>query len=168
MTPSRKNRTRSFQEQDHCNGGFRSLAGGYYWFPTPGIGTATWQVITCHELGCGCDADVGHVDLWSLVLDRLATAWRRDGRVLKQHLSNNYTGLPRGRVSKVQDRFVIFHGKDAPVADWLPMVVRKFDLDRRMVKIAFDEHEQMIPEDRMKVSWVLGLKTSRGATDELR
>ena len=47
-----------------------SLTGGYYWFPSPDIDSVTWQVLTCHELGC--DADVGHVDLWILVIDRLA------------------------------------------------------------------------------------------------
>jgi|SRR6516225_4060885 hypothetical protein len=105
-------KTSSFQEQDHYHGGYRSLAGGYYWFPSPNADSVSWQVLTCHELGC--DADVGHVDLWTLVIDRLATAWRRDGRVLKKHLNNNYTGLPRGRLTKVQYRFMLFHGKGCP------------------------------------------------------
>jgi hypothetical protein len=48
------------------------------------------------------------------------------------------------------------------------MVVRKFDLNVRSVKVVFDEHEQMLPEDRMRVSRILGLKVSKGATDKLR
>ena len=122
------------------------MTGGYYWFPTPAIGSVTWQVLTCHELGC--DAEVGHVDLWTLVIDRLATVWRRDGRLIKKHLKNNYTGLPRGRLTHVKNQFMIFHGKDSPVSDWVPMVVRKFDLNRRSVRVLFDEHERMLPEDR--------------------
>jgi hypothetical protein len=59
----------------------------------------------------------------------------------------------------VRNRFLIFHGKDAPVTDWVPMVVRKFDLDRRKVKVTFDEHERMLPEDRRKVTETLGLET---------
>lgn len=132
------------------------LTGGYYWFPFPDIDSVTWQVLPCHELGC--DADVGHVDLWALVIDRLATAWQRDGRVLKKRLKNNYTGLPRGRVTQVRNRLMIFHGEDSPVADWKPMVVSKSDLDQLSVKVTFDEHERMIPEDLRRVNEVLGLK----------
>lgn len=65
----------------------QALTGGYYWFPTPSIGSVTWQVLTCHELGC--DADVGHVDLWTLVIDRLATTWRRDRRLLRRSVTNH-------------------------------------------------------------------------------
>jgi hypothetical protein len=165
-TDSRNNRKSSFKGQDQCDGGCRALAGGYYWFPNPNGDSVIWQVVTCHDLNC--DADVGHVDLWTMVIDRLATAWRRDERVLKNHLRNNYTGLPRGRVTKVRDGFMLFHGKDAPVEHWIPMVVRKFDLKARSVKVVFDEHEQMIPEDRMKVSRVLGIKVRRGANNEVR
>jgi hypothetical protein len=132
-----------------------SLTGGYYWFPTPAIGLVTWQVLTCHDL-C-CDADVGHVDLWALVVDRLATAWPREGRLIRKSLNNNYTGLPRGRVTEMMNQFMIFHGDDSPVPAWVPMVVRKFDLNRRSVKVLFDEHERMLPEDRRLVNEALGL-----------
>jgi hypothetical protein len=142
------------------------MTGGFYWFPSRNADSIVWHLLACHELGC--DGDVGHVDLWPLVIDRLAIVWRRDARVLMRYLENNYTGLPRGRVTKVQDRFVIFHGKDAPVDNWVPMVVKKFDLERQPVKVVFDEHERMIPEDRMKVSRVLGIKVRRGATNEVR
>ena len=139
------------------------LTGGYYWFPTPPIGSLTWQVLTCHELGC--DAEVGHVDLWTLVIDRLATAWRRDGRLIKKYLNNNYTGLPRGRVTQVKNRFMIFHGGDAPVPEWLPMVLSYFNLNRRSVRVLFDEHERMLPEDRRRVNEVLGLELGNDGID---
>jgi hypothetical protein len=137
-----------------------SLTGGFYWFPTPAIDSVIWQVLTCHELGC--DADVGHVDLWTLVIDRLATAWRRDERLLRKHLKNHYTGLPRGRVTQQKSRFMIFHGNDAPVSDWVPMVVRKFDLNRRSVRVLFDEHERMLAEDRSMVNEIFGLEGGGG------
>jgi hypothetical protein len=130
------------------------LTGGYYWFPTPPIGSLIWQVLTCLELGC--DAEVGHVDLWPLVIDCLAIAWHRDGRFIGKCLTNNYTGLPRGRVTQVKNRFMVFQGGDAPVPDWVPMVMRKFDLNRRSVKVLFDEHERMLPEDRSRVNEGLG------------
>jgi hypothetical protein len=139
-----------------------SLTGGYYWFPTPTIGSLTWQVLTCHELGC--DAEVGHVDLWTLVIDRLATAWRREGRFIQRSLKNNYTGLPRGRVTQVKNRFMILHGNDSPVPDWVPMVMTKFELNRRSVIVLFDEHERMLPEDRRSVSKALGLLAGQDGT----
>jgi hypothetical protein len=141
-----------------------SLTGGYYWFPTSVSGSMTWQVLTCHELGC--DADVGHVDLWTHVIDHIATAWHRDRRLIKKYLKNSYTGLPRGRVTRVKDRFMIFHGKDAPVPDWVPMVVRRFNLNRRSARVLFDEHERMLPEDRMRVHEALGLRVGNEGIDK--
>jgi hypothetical protein len=139
------------------------LTGGYYWFPIPANDSVAWQVLTCHELGC--DADVGHVDLWTVVIDRLASAWRRDRRLIRKSLKNNYTGLPRGRVTEVKNKFMIFHGNDSPVPDWVPMVVRKFDLNRRSVKVLFDEHERMLPEDRSRVNEGSGLTAGLDGTD---
>ena len=142
----------------------RSLTGGYYWFPIPDGDSVTWQVLTCHELGR--DADVGHVNLWKQVIDRLATDWQMDRRRLMRRLKDNYTGLPRGRITRVQNRSTIFHGEDAPVPDWMPMVVRKFDLDARSVKVAFDEHERMLPEDRMRVYGAFGLVMDGDGIDQ--
>ena len=141
-----------------------ALTGGYYWFPTPAMASVSWTVLTCHELGC--DAEVGHVDFWPFVIDRLAKAWRRDGRALTDYLKNHYTGLPRGRITQPKNVFTIFHGKDSPVPDWVPMVVRKFDLNRRSVKVIFDDHEQMLAENRMRVNEALGLKTDNGGIDK--
>jgi hypothetical protein len=140
------------------------LTGGYYWFPIPDINSLTWSVLTCHELGC--DGDVGHVDFWTLVIDRLATVWRKDRLVLRRHLKNHYTGLPRGRITEVGNRFMIFQGNDAPVSDWIPMVVRKFDLNRRFVKVCFDEHERMLPDDCSRVNKIFGLESGRGKIDK--
>jgi hypothetical protein len=93
-----------------------TLTGGYYWIPTPAVDSVTWQILTCHDLDC--DSDVGHIDLWTLVIDRLATAWRRDRLFIKKNLKDHYSGLPRGRVTEVQNRFMILHGNDAPILDW--------------------------------------------------
>ena len=73
---------------------------------------------------------------------------------------NNYTGLPRGRVTEPGGRFLICHGRDAPVRNWLPRVNRRFDLDPRSVRAEFDEHETMLAEDRRKVNEVLGIVAS--------
>jgi hypothetical protein len=135
-----------------------AFSGGYYWFPTRNNGAVNWEVLTCHELGF--DAEVGHVDLWPSVLDRLSSAWGRDPRIIKLSLGLHYTGLPRGRITQLQRRFLVFHGDNAPVGDWLPRVIRRFDIDRRSVRAVFDEHETRLPEDRGKVNEILGLGPS--------
>ena len=112
-------------------GRLRCLTGGYYWFPTPGDGSVSWEVLSCHELGH--DAEVGHIDLWPSVIDRVAEVWRKH----------------------------TLHGKDAPVSDWLARVIRRFHLDRRSVRAVFDEHERMLPSDRRLVEGTLGLRPRR-------
>ena len=42
--------------------------------------------------------------------------------------------------------------------DWLPMVLRKFDLERRLIKVLFDEHEVTFTSDRLKVWEIFGLE----------
>jgi hypothetical protein len=86
--------------------------------------------------------------------------------LIKKHLKNNYSGLPRGRVTQAKNRFMIFHGNDSPVPTWVPMVVRKFDLNRRFVRVLFDEHERMPPEDRSRMNEILGIDVSKEGIDK--
>ena len=62
------------------------MAGGYYWLPTPGQATISWDVVTCHQLGF--DAVVGHVGMWTAVLDQLASAWQKEAAVLRRLLKD--------------------------------------------------------------------------------
>jgi hypothetical protein len=138
------------------------LTGGYYWFPTQPGDPVVWSVLTCHDLGFG--PDEGHFDMWPSVIDRLASAWRRDRRRLKRLLSKHCYGLPRGRVTRPDRQSLVLHGHDAPVADWLERVVDRFDLDRRSLKPLYDEHETMMGEDRCQVAAALGLASNPAAT----
>lgn len=132
----------------------RRLTGGYYWFPMPVDGSVLWDVLTCHELGH--DSEVGHIDLWPFVIDRLAAAWSRDASTLLRKLRNAYTGLPRGRVTRPGSRSLILHGNDAPIPHWLPRVIRRFDLERCSIRVVYDEHERMLDADRWMVEEALG------------
>jgi hypothetical protein len=96
--------------------------------------------------------------MWRLVIERLATGWGRDVQALRKHLKTNCYGLPRGRVARPEKRFLILHGRDAPMKEWLPIVLQKFDLERRSVKVLFDEHEVMFTSDRRKIREILGLE----------
>ena len=129
--------------------------GGYYWIPSQGRGALTWDVISCHELGL--DAGIGHADFWPAVIDRLATTWDKDERALQRLLKDRYYGLPRGRVTRPGGRFLILHGADSPPSDWLEQVIRRFGLERRSVKVLFDEHETMMAEDQNRVMSALGI-----------
>jgi hypothetical protein len=111
-------------------------------------------VVTCHQLGF--DAEVGHVEMWTAVLDRLAVAWHKDAAVLRRLLIDCCYGLPRGRVTRPDKRFLVLHGNDSPCPAWLKRVVFAFRLDRRSVHVLFDEHEWMLAADRRKVLVVLG------------
>ena len=131
------------------------LAGGYYWLPAPGHPTICWDVVTCHQLGF--DAEVGHVDMWTAVIDQLATAWDKDPAVLRLLLKDRCHGLPRERITRPGKRFLILHGNDSLCPDWLERVILSFHLDRRSVKALFDDHERMLAEDRARVSKALGI-----------
>jgi len=43
-------------------------------------------LVTCHQLGF--DAEVGHVEMWTAVTDRLAVAWNKDPAVLRRLLKD--------------------------------------------------------------------------------
>ena len=137
----------------------RPRTGGYYWFPAPANETVEWSVLTCHDLGFG--PDEGHFDMWPSVIDRLATAWVRDVVRLRKVLAGHCYGLPRGRVTRPDRRFLLLHGDDAPMTDWLGRVVERFDLDRRTVRLLFDEHEQTFTGDRRAVNDEFGLSVGR-------
>jgi hypothetical protein len=120
----------------------------------------SWEVLTCHDLGFG--AEIGHIDLWPALTDRLAEVWRRDRGALARRLGNHYTGLPRGRVGDPDGRFLVCHGNDAPVGNWKSRVRRAFGLESRPLKAVFDEHETTLEEDRRKLEAILGIMIGRG------
>jgi hypothetical protein len=158
-------RRRTFGEDTHTigidEGRIRSLTAGYFWFPVPDAGSVNWELLTCHDLGRG--AEVDRIDLWPAVIDRLAEVWRRDAKVVRRRLRGSYSGLPRGRVTRPGRRSLILHGEEAPVSDWVPVITRRFHLDRHTVRVVFDEHERMLPEDRRILNALLGI-----GSDEVR
>ncbi len=150
----RRNEEQGAEKDDEGDCSPGEMTGGYYWLPAPGHPTICWDVVTCHQLGF--DSEVGHVEMWTAVTDRLASAWHKDAAVLRRLLRNCAYGLPRGRVTRPGKRFLILHGEDSPSPDWLDSVILSFHLDRRSVKALFDEHERTMAEDRRKVLVVLG------------
>jgi hypothetical protein len=132
------------------------LTGGYYWLPTPGDGSPSWHVVTCHRLGS--DAEAGHVEMRDAVIDRLAAAWGKDVTALGRLLRDRPYGFPRGWVTRPGRRFLILYGGDSPRPDWLEPVLLAFALEHRDVRMLYDEHERMLDDDRIDVAKVLDIR----------
>lgn len=139
------------------------LTGGYFWFPAPDGDTIAWSVLTCHDLGFG--PDDGHYEMWPTFLDRLAQTWGREPGLLLGRLENCWYGLPRGRIGQEDGRFLLIHGADAPVADWLPMVVERFNLDSQAVEVRHDEDKETVPKHRLALNAEFGLSIGRPRTE---
>lgn len=131
------------------------LTGAYFWAPRPLPVGFAWDLVTCHDLEVW-DA-VSHREFWPYVLEHLAAVWGKDARLLKLRLHDNHTGLPRGRITHPKSGYVIIHGDDAPVANWLKLVKVKFRLTKVKVTPEFTEHERMIGDDPRAVEKALGV-----------
>ncbi len=138
--------------------GTKPYRGGYYWLPIPSPDGITWSVVTCRDLGCGADA--GHDEvLWPRLMVLLAKAWGKDAEVLKRRLALSYTGLPRGRITRPEKMFLVFHGKDSPISGWQAAIIASFRLSGRDVKFIFDEHETQLSEHHRTLAASLGLRS---------
>ena len=107
------------------------MYGGYYWYPAPGPDGVQWSLLTCEDLGFA--SDQGHPDLWPAVIDRLAITWGKNATALRRHLKDYYRRTPTGPCHQA-GRYLILHGDDAPVADWLTIVIRRFRLERSAIE----------------------------------
>ncbi len=134
------------------------LKGAFYWIPLPlDTGQVKWEV---REFFDDWLPSSDHVHVWEHVRDYLEFCWKRD-------LSSvEYCCLPRGRVCQSQVRtatggmrndFVIYHGGDGPASnDDFGQVRAKFNLAANS-RTAWDEHEQMLPEDIASLTAELGI-----------
>jgi hypothetical protein len=134
----------------------RPRTGAYYWVPIPPVRSLTWRILTCHDLGF--DGDTGHTEVWPAIIPHLATIWGRDPRAMKRRLALHCYGLPRGRVTRIEKVYLLYHGSDSPIPDpdWIGPVADAFGLQGRRIKPLFDEHEQRLPDDVRALARVLG------------
>jgi len=134
----------------------RPRTGAYYWVPIPPVQSLTWRILTCHDLGF--DGDTGHPKVWASVIPYLVTAWGRDPRAMTRRLALHCYSLPRGRVTRLKNVYLLYHGSDSPIPapDWTKAVVDAFGLQGRRIRPLFDEHEQRLPDDIRALARVLG------------
>jgi hypothetical protein len=93
----RRNEEQGAEKDDEGDCSPGEMTGSYYWLPAPGHPTICWDVVTCHQLEF--EAEVGHVEMWTAVLDRLAVAWGKDAAVLRRLLKDCCCGLVGRRVT---------------------------------------------------------------------
>jgi len=131
------------------------LTGAYYWAPSPPSNGIVWNLKTCHDLKV-LDG-ISHREFWPYVLEVLASTWGKDAEALKGCLSDHHTGLPRGRIVHRKSGYVIIHGDDAPVPDWLDLVKSRFRLTGVEAAPEFAEHETMQGDDPKRLQDALGV-----------
>ena len=77
---------------------------------------------------------------------------------MKRRLALHCYGLPRGRVTRIEKVYLLYHGSDSPIPDpdWIGPVADAFGLQGRRIKPLFDEHQQRLPDDVRALARVLG------------
>jgi hypothetical protein len=155
------------------------LTGAYYWFPRPAPTGLEWELITCHDLKkwsgishhefwlhiwelIACHdlkkwSGISHHEFWPHIVERSAAAWGKDAETLKRRLAEHHTGLPRGRINHRRPDYVLLHGDDAPVTDWLPRIIDRFRLGDVKIEVEDTAHHSMAPRDLAAVEEALGV-----------
>lgn len=128
--------------------------GAYYWFPRPHPDGLTWGLLTCHDLGVW--VGISHREFWPHIVEHLAAAWGLEAEPLKRRLAEHHTGLPRGRINYPRPGYILLHGGDSPVTDWLSQIICCFSLKDVTVEVVGTQHESMDPRDLAAVEEALG------------
>lgn len=131
------------------------LTGAYYWIPVPREAGHGWELTSCHDLGVW--DGISHREFWPFVLDLLSTRWGKERETLRRRLRGHHTGLPRGRIVHPRTGFILIHGDDAPLADWLELVKVRFRLFGVEVIPEFTEHEKMLGDNPGAVQAAFGV-----------
>lgn len=147
-------------------------SGAYWWFPQPAGNKVKWSVIEFFD--SDYHDNTLHMDLWPNVLELLAIKWQKNAKALYRSLSDNYTALPRGRVnagvaddgSRIPKVWYVVHGNDTPKGASMDSVLVAFNLPAARVKLSFDHHEQMDPEDCRQLQSALGVDLGLKGVDQ--
>ncbi len=136
-------------------------SGAYWWIPKP---DGTWELDPYYD--SDFRGNTMHDKMWKYVVEKLAIYWNKEPQKLLRRLRDNYAGLPRGRIGKIGvsryglGGWVVSHGDDAPIPDGLNKVLSAFNLiainKAGKVKIAPDDHEQMMEGDPEAVQQAIG------------
>lgn len=133
----------------------KALTGAYYWLPRPHPDGPTWELLTCHDLGVW--VGISHREFFPHIVEQLAAAWGLEAGTLKRRLADHHTGLPRGRVNYPRPGYILLHGGDSPVEDWVTRIIDRFHLKDAKLEFVGTDHESMDRRDLAVVQEALGV-----------
>jgi hypothetical protein len=104
----------------------------------------------------------GHPKFWeNVVAPTLARRWSHDdaarNRELEAELVNHPYGFPRGRVTKIGQQYVVYHGNDLRGLVARKAIEAAFGIAKRC-RWEFDEHERCLRADKEGVRRCLGIR----------
>jgi hypothetical protein len=99
-----------------------------------------------------------HLFLWDEVINILRMRFKKSP---VDSLSNDYQGLPRGRIVESGNSWIVAHGSDFPLEEYKNEIISEFSL-RDAVKInkvkwEHDPHETMDGTEKKSVEKTLGI-----------
>lgn len=146
--PLMREAARRFRHHKVLIEGTDPQTGVYYWIPLP---TGGWDMMTFFDNVYG---EVLHIEIWEKeVVPYLVHLWKLSPEQ-KAQLEDTYAGLPRGRISRVQQGYAHYHGGDAPVNQQRLEGIIKREFGLPFVKSVADDHEEMIDYEKQIVKSV--------------
>jgi len=106
--------------------------------------------------------EVSHMMSWDKVVELLRRRFR--GKYV-DIISNNYRGLPRGRVTETSGGWIVGHGNDFQLGEFKHEILSEFKLyDAEAIgKVSWEyqDHETMQALDKKEVESILGITLSK-------
>jgi hypothetical protein len=127
-------------------------SGAFFWLPTK---DGDWKIDVYYD--SDLPGDTAHSVMWNkYVIERLASMWGRSPSDLRS-LKGRYTAVPRGRVSRVPNGWVVVHGGE--IKNTEQGIFNAFNLNRvkSRTKVFIDDHEQMLEGDPERLQSILGV-----------
>lgn len=155
-----KESRRRFCQHKLLSESYQPQTGIYWWIPMPkGDKDFDWDIIKFFDSEYG---EVLHETMWKKeVSSFLITAWKeRASFDLKKMVDfkNSYAGLPRGRVTKGMNNYLILHGNDSPAQNIKSVIVREFGLPNDLTKEMLDDHERILQSEKKVIESILGIQ----------
>jgi hypothetical protein len=148
--PMMREAARRFRHHKMLNESTDPQTGVYFWIPLPG---GKWDVVSFFDTVYG---GVLHTQAWKReVLPYLSQVWKLNSQQVKT-IRDAYTGLPRGRVSKMMPGYANYNGGDAPVSDKQANAIIKREFGLPSIRSIPDDHERMLQDDVNATQSVFG------------
>jgi len=147
-SPPMREAARRFRQHKLLKEGAEPQTGIYYWVPLPG---GKWDMLTFFDSHYG---NANHDQVWEReVVPYLTHVWKLNPSQAGM-IADAYAGVPRGRITRMQQGYAHHHGGDAPTGQSETVVKRAFGLP--FVQSMPDDHERMLQDDVNAVQSVLG------------